>query len=656
MAVLVFIGDISFFLWKIDFVNYISTLRNGSSFIEDNYVSPASVDIEFPQKKRNLIYIYLESMEVSYADKAHGGFFDYNIIPEMCELAKEGENFSGDKATLNGGYSLPGTDWTVAGIIAQTAGLPIQVEIGARGSYFQSSYYHEVVSLGDILEKNGYRQYFMCGSDASFAGKKEYLIAHGNYEIDDYSYAVERGWFDESKKSDWGYKDKYLFEYARKRLLEVAQDETPFNFTLLTVDTHFSGQSCDLCLNEFDQVTENIYACSNRQLTEFVKWIQEQDFYDDTTIVICGDHTTMDPTIGDIIGSEYPRRTYTLYLNSLAEASDPLSNRIYTTMDLFPTTLVSLGVNVVGNRLGLGTNLFSREPTVSEQVGIETERQELKKYSPFLSKLSGVNVSEMVTKEEEEAPYADTSVKLNEEEEFIDITVSNLSGNIRPFLFDIVLNYYSGGNRENEKVIKMKKSNGVFSYKLPTEGLNLSDLDINIYYDEIFGDKYQIFGQNGDARLKSKDFIEYIDSLKEYASNPDYAILMIALKHRAMNCLTEEQLSKLRELGLRVEMKEGEYKSYCAVIQPNDIIERISDEREELTGKLSSGEEYFLRSDWTAEKSGICSLAIDGNDYTMETTGLLIVVYDKTNSKVADRVCFNNFMNRVIRREEFDRN
>ena len=48
------------------------------------------------------------------------------------------------------------------------------------------------------------------------------------------------------------------------------------------------------------------------------------------------------------------------YINS---AVNPVNNmkRTYTTMDNFPTTLAAMGVKIEGNRLGLGTNLFSEE-------------------------------------------------------------------------------------------------------------------------------------------------------------------------------------------------------------------------------------------------------------------------------------------------------
>ena len=62
-------------------------------FIDDNYVFPSNVELTFPEEKRNLIYIFLESMETTYADKENGGAYDVNYIPELTALAKTYEDF-----------------------------------------------------------------------------------------------------------------------------------------------------------------------------------------------------------------------------------------------------------------------------------------------------------------------------------------------------------------------------------------------------------------------------------------------------------------------------------------------------------------------------------------------------------------------------------
>lgn len=59
------------------------------------------------------------------------------------------------------------------------------------------------------------------------------------------------------------------------------------------------------------------------------------------------------------------------------------NNREFTAMDMFPTVLSALGNEIVGNRLGLGTNLFSDRQTLAEEIGMEFFENELEKYSVF---------------------------------------------------------------------------------------------------------------------------------------------------------------------------------------------------------------------------------------------------------------------------------
>ena len=50
---------------------------------------------------------------------------------------------------------------------------------------------------------------------------------------------------------------------------------------------------------------------------------------------------------------------------------------------MYPTTLAALGVKIEGERLGLGTNLFSDKSTLSEKYGVEYVREEIEKKSSF---------------------------------------------------------------------------------------------------------------------------------------------------------------------------------------------------------------------------------------------------------------------------------
>ena len=379
--------------WQdLDVGNYVADRGTYSTFIDDNYVSPSDVELTFPQEKRNLIYIFLESMETTYADTQSGGAFDRNVIPELTQIAQENEDFSGETADLNGGYSMPGTTWTIGAMFAQTSGLPLSVSIDGNSMDTQTSFFAGAVTLGDILESQGYSQTLLIGSDAAFGGRELYFTEHGNYEMMDYKYAVQNGLIPEDYYVWWGYEDEKLFEFARQKVTELAAQPEPFNLTMLTVDTHFEdGYVCERCPQLYgDDQYSNVMRCSSRQVSAFVQWLQQQDFYENTTIILCGDHPTMDSDYCEDIDSGYTRKTYTAYINAAAQ-KETETRRDFTTFDQFPTTLAALGVQIEGNRLGLGTNLFSSEPTLTERFGRETEERELKKNSQLIEKLADID-------------------------------------------------------------------------------------------------------------------------------------------------------------------------------------------------------------------------------------------------------------------------
>ena len=411
---------------KLDVGEYIANRMEDSVFIDTLYADPGTTKITFPTKKRNLIYIFLESMETTYADKNNGGAFDNNVIPELTELAEENEDFSGTDQRINGGYSLVGTTWTMGAMFAQTAGLPLSIAIDGNDMDTQDSFFPGLVTLGDILEKEGYSQTLMLGSEAVFGGRELYFTDHGHYDILDYNYVIDNNWLPEDYRVWWGLEDQKLFSFAEARLEQLAEQEDPFNLTLLTVDTHFEdGYVCDLCNDEFgDNQYANVMACSSRQVTEFVKWIQQQDFYENTTIVISGDHPTMDSNFCENIDNNYGRKVYTTYINADASAGD--ERREFSTFDAFPTTLVALGVKIEGNRLGLGTNLFSDEQTLTEIYGVERENLELSRNSKFLEELESVDENTEALKQRHTANLEIESYNITSNS--FDVWVKNITG------------------------------------------------------------------------------------------------------------------------------------------------------------------------------------------------------------------------------------
>lgn len=362
---------------KID--SYLEEQQTYSRLYEDHYVQPASDMIHAPKKKKNLIYIYMESMESTFSDVEHGGGFQENLIPNLTRLAMENNDFSNaDDDSLNGGRVTSQTSWTVAGMTAQTSGTPLGVSNSQYNHSFEEDmlFLPNVVTLGDLLEDQGYTNMLMCGSEASYAGRSNYFRQHGNYEIFDVLTAREEGYIPEDYNEWWGFEDAKLVEFAKEKITELASKDEPFNFTMLTADTHFKdGYLCPDCKDEFDEQYENAIRCSDKRISEFVSWIQQQPFYKDTVIVLSGDHLSMDSLISQSVGLDFPRRTYFTVINGRRYTLD--QRRDYATLDIFPTTLEAMGFDIDGHRLGLGTSLYSSEPTLVESVGFEALNQQI---------------------------------------------------------------------------------------------------------------------------------------------------------------------------------------------------------------------------------------------------------------------------------------
>ena len=144
------------------------------------------------------------------------------------------------------------------------------------------------------------------------------------------------------------------------------------------------GYQCELCeeSNSGESYDQSI-SCSSRQVAEFVKWIQQQPFYENTTIIIVGDHESMDNGyFSRMVDADYQRLLYNCFINTPVEAKKA-TNRHFAAVDLFPTTLAAIGCTIEGDRLGLGTNLFCGAKTLTELHGFQRFNEELAKASTY---------------------------------------------------------------------------------------------------------------------------------------------------------------------------------------------------------------------------------------------------------------------------------
>ena len=366
---------------------YIYGMFNETPLFDQYYVQPTAENVQFPEEKRNLIYIFLESMEITYLSEELGGGQEDNLIPELYDLAAENINFSHDSSEVGGFLPVTGSTWTIGAMVAHTSGVPLKLPPDvAENDYGQGEdgFLPGIISLQDILSQQGYYQTLMVGSVAGFGGRRQYYTQHGADHIYDISTARKDGIVPGDYFVWWGMEDKYLFEYAKQELTEISQKDQPFAFSMLTVDTHhIGGYVCEYCENIQEEQYENVMSCSSRQVLKFVKWLEQQPFYDNTTIIITGDHLSMDKGyFSRNVDEDYVRRSYNCFINSAVDTRHN-KNRQFSALDMFPTTLAAMGCTIQGDCLGLGVNLFSGKPTLIEKLGYEEFDRQLTMTSSY---------------------------------------------------------------------------------------------------------------------------------------------------------------------------------------------------------------------------------------------------------------------------------
>lgn len=350
--------------------------------VYDNYYQDASVDYENQRDANNLITIYVEQMEGTYSDKEHGGFYDIDYIPNLTKLSEENITFSNTDKVVGGAVDSTGCDLTSGGLISTSIGLPLHGMTLILGHKYQNvrELFNNIDATGDILHNLGYYNEFICGTDAVFGSRKSYFSTHsydsilGLYELKNKYNATSQyiNNFD-------GINDHQLFEIAKKELQEVTSQNDKFNFTIMTLDTHFPGEyRCEYCGTSLDNVGYgDVLTCVDNTVYNFVEWCKTQDWYEDTTIVITGDHTYMIDSefLEPVDKSDYTRTIYNCFINSKFDKQELkdkglLNNRQFVQTDMFPTILQSIGVDCQ-NKAGLGTSLASGEKTLVEAKGFK---------------------------------------------------------------------------------------------------------------------------------------------------------------------------------------------------------------------------------------------------------------------------------------------
>lgn len=326
--------------------------------------------IETPTTSKNIIHIYLESIERTYAQIPSAK----NAYSYLNELEQNNLTFTNVGQTY-------GTDYTAAGMVASQCGVPLvpngiddvrtKIWDNTARTFVADAFLPKITCFGDILKSQGYNLSYINGSDLRIFSKGKLFSSHGyDYVFGINSLATPEL---ETRQNIWGLDDGYIFEKAQSEITRLSGLGAPFALTMLTLSTHgpdaFLDASCDKTPVNGSLIPAAI-DCTANHIKNLITFLHDRELLQDTVIIIQSDHLAMRNTLVDEI-RRFPETSRKNLFTILGSDYSGQYNKAGSAVDIFATILEVLGYRISGSAAYFGRSLISQEQTFVEKLGLE---------------------------------------------------------------------------------------------------------------------------------------------------------------------------------------------------------------------------------------------------------------------------------------------
>ncbi len=343
----------SIFATSLNLAQYVRS-RFGRDIFSGLYVNPANSSFQAPRHHKNIVLIYVESLESDLSDlrPAH-----CNAIQAIDELpGRQVRNF----------LQAPGTGWSIAGMISSQTGVPLKPFYynnagDFMGSYARKGFFPNLVGISDILARYGYEQFFLTAPDIRFAGTDKFYNEHH------YNHVIGREeWLKQGLERDlftsWGdgIQDDTLLDEAYRIIRRQRSAGRPFLLAMITTDTHFPDGFPSPRSDSLDAHRSFIgaFRYSSGYIAGIVRKLIADGALADTDIIIMGDHLFM---ASDKQLRDYFARDRRVYFKMITAENRMPTRDTMTHFDVAPTILDLLGMRPdPDEHFGLGISLFSK--------------------------------------------------------------------------------------------------------------------------------------------------------------------------------------------------------------------------------------------------------------------------------------------------------
>lgn len=317
--------------------------------IADYYLTPAVTSV--PAKPKNLITIYLESTENTFADAS---IFGEDLLTNL-------QNATSDFTAYPDLHQYPTGGWTMAGIVGTQCAIPLKsklLTIGVNSDNLGEEierYLPGAICLGDVLAAQGYTSAFVGGAHTRFGGKDTFLADHGYTRIQGLDDWIAAGESSENIQA-WGLSDARMFAHAESTLASLRKTGKPFNLSILTLDTHDPGSVYPACTGEETVHYATALKCSGKAVAGFLSVLKKGGYLDDTVVVLMGDHVK-NTGDSDQFRDELDRAgERTIFFRAWSPDGITWGRDGADHLSVLPTTLELLGFGLPQGRAGLGVS------------------------------------------------------------------------------------------------------------------------------------------------------------------------------------------------------------------------------------------------------------------------------------------------------------
>lgn len=328
-------------------------LADGTELVDvNNYVRTNQAEINEEMfgkyKGRNVILVSLESLQTFVINNEMNGEV---VTPFLNSLTQDKDTYY-----FSDFYHQTG--------LGKTSDSEFIVENSlfglGRGAVFFTHGENTYNSMADTLGENGYFTNVMHANNKSFWNRDR---IYKSFNIDKF-YDIESYTVTEENSVNWGMKDIPFFEQSAQLMAEMPQ---PFYSRMITLTNHFpfTLDDEDIMIPQYNSNsgTLNRYFQTVRYLDESVKSffedLKEQDLYDNSIIVMYGDHYGI---------SENHNKAMAMYLEK--EKITPYDSAILQSVPLF----IHIPGSNDGKEIDTASGQVDLRPTILHLLGIETEK------------------------------------------------------------------------------------------------------------------------------------------------------------------------------------------------------------------------------------------------------------------------------------------